>query len=374
MPLLGTGTRILLFHKWRFTVAGCAIAVAVTIMFTEMGFFFGILDSQTNITGLVNGDLVVMHRTRTHLNKWNSLERIRLQQIQALPGVKEVLPIYKGGISLTNPTTGKTTRIIGFAFPPDSMPLKLGQTETAIRQLKQSHTVLFDRESRAIYGNIKAGQQIELDGIQYSVGGFISMGPNIINDGAVVMSDGNWFRDRRSNKPVMGIIRLKNKSHINQVKEKIHQLFNRELLVFTPDDLRQRELHFTIKAAPIGIIFGIGMLAGLIIGISICYQVLFTTISDNTRQYATLKAMGFSNFYLLKIILEQALLLSFFGFFIGFIITSQIYDVIGTQTALIMQLTSARSIFILLLTSLMCVLAGLLAMRKVIRMEPAELF
>jgi len=372
--LLGTGTRILLHHKLRFTVAGSAIAVAVTIMFAEMGFFFGILDSQTNITGLVNGDLVVMHRNRTHLNKWNSLDRIRLQQIQALSGVKEVLPIYKGGIAFTNPDTGKTTRIIGFAFKPDAMPFKLGQSEFAVRQLKQSHTVLFDRESRAIYGDIKSGQQIELDGIQYRVGGFISMGPNIVNDGAVIMSDGNWFRDRRSNKPVMGIVRLADNPNVEHIKQNIKKIFNGELLVFTPDDLRQRELHYTIKAAPIGIIFGVGMLAGLVIGISICYQVLFTTISDNTRQYATLKAMGFSNFYLTKIILEQALLLSLFGFGLGILISSQLYGIIGSQTALIMQLTSPRSIFILLLTCCMCIFAGLLAMRKVTKMEPAELF
>lgn len=374
MSFFGIGTRILLHHKWRFTVAGSAIAVAVTIMFAEMGFFFGILDSQSNMTGLVNGDLVVMHRTRTHLNKWNTLQRIRLQQIEALPSVKEVLPIYKGGIAFTNPETGKTSRIIGFAFPPDSMPLKLGQSDFAIRQLKQSHTVLFDRESRAIYGNISAGQKVKLDGIQYRVGGFISMGPNIINDGAVIMSDGNWFRDRRSNNPIMGVIRLHNKSNITQVKNDIHRLFNGELLVFTPDGLRQRELDYTVKAAPIGIIFGVGMLAGLVIGISICYQVLFTTISDNTKQYATLKAIGFSNIYLLRIILEQALILSFFGFGIGLILAAQLYDIIGTQTALIMQLTSARSLFILLLTSLMCIFAGMLAMRKVIKMEPAELF
>ncbi|HFE38769.1 MAG TPA: FtsX-like permease family protein [Gammaproteobacteria bacterium] len=374
MSILGVGSRVLLFHKWRFTVAGCAIAVAVTIMFTEMGFFFGILDSQTNIAGQINGDLVVMHRTRTHLNKWNTLRRIRLQQIEAIPGVKDVLPIYKGGLAFTNPETGKTSRIIGFAFPPDSRPLNLGQTDAAIRLLKQSHTVLFDRESRAIYGNVKTGQQIELDGVKYRIGGFISMGPNIINDGAVIMSDGNWFRDRHNNKPIMGIIRLHDKSRVQQVKAKIQTLFGSDLQVFTPADLRERELHFTVKAAPIGMIFGIGMLAGLVIGISICYQVLFTTISDNTRQYATLKAIGFSNFSLLIIILEQALLLSFFGFSIGLAITAQLYELISQQTALIMQLTLLRSLFILLLTTLMCILAGLLAMRKVIKMEPAELF
>ncbi len=374
MALLGIGTRILIFHKIRFISAACAISVAVAIMFAEMGFFFGILDSQTNIAGQINGDLIVMHQTRTHLNKWNTLDRIRLQQISALPEVKEVLPIYKSGIAFNNPQTGKTTRIIGYAFAPDSMALDLGQTAAAIQQLKQSHTVLFDRESRSIYGDIKAGQQIELDGIQYRVGGFISMGPNIINDGAIIMSDGNWRRDQRSSKPIMGVIRLNDKSDIEQTKQKIRAIFDQELQVFTPNNLREREFYFTVKAAPIGIIFGIGMLAGLVVGISICYQVLFTTINDNTRQYATLKALGFANIHLLGIILEQALVLSFFGFSIGLFITMQLYEILSLQTALIMQLTSFRSLFVLFLTSLMCVLAGLLAMRKVIKMEPAELF
>jgi len=370
----GVGAKLLVFQKMRFLMAASAISVAVIIMYAELGFFYGVLDSQTNITELVRGQLVVMHKTRTHLNKWNTLSRISLQQIEALPQVKEVIPIYKGGIQFTNLETNKTSRIIGYAFRPDALPLKLGNAELIARQLKQPHTVMFDSRSRAIYGDIKVNQKIELDGKIFRVGGFVKLGPNLVNDGTVILSDGDWLKGNYNKNPIMGVVRLKQGSNVNVVKNKIEALLLAEAVVFTPGGLKEREVFFTIRAAPIGIIFGIGLLAGIVTGISICYQVLYNTISDNTKQFATLKAMGFSNIYLLLLILEQAILLSVFGFIIGLALSFVLYDIISTQTALIIQFTWLRSLFIFSLTTGMCIVAGFLAVRRITRMQPAELF
>ena len=60
--------------------------------------------------------------------------------------------------------------------------------------------------------------------------------------------------------------------------------------------------------APIGAIF-IGLLVSLFIGTVICYQILYNEITDNLSQYATLKAMGFDDLFVL-IILEEASVLS----------------------------------------------------------------
>lgn len=378
MPLLGDssniGVRILLHNKRRFIVSAMGIAVAVVIMFLEAGFFFGVLDSQANLATLIRGDLVVLHRFRTHLNKWHGLEKIRLHQIHAIDGVAAVLPIYKATMRLKNPDTDRSKRIVVYAFRPNDHPLAIGNLDEISAQLRLSRTILFDRRSRKIYGDLKVGQELTLDRRIFRIGGFVDIGPNIVNDGAVVMSEGNWRELEPNDKPIMGVIRLKPGADIAQVQQRIIQMQPEDVSVLTPAALREREVTFTAKAAPIGIIFGIGLLAGLVIGTITCYQVLFNEIADQTQQFAMLKAIGFSNRFVGRIILTQALVLSIVGFFMALAVSAAIYDYVADEAALIMQHSWPRVLSLMALTVTMCIGAGFIAMRRTAFKDPAEMF
>ena len=52
---------------------------------------------------------------------------------------------------------------------------------------------------------------------------------------------------------------------------------------------------------------------GFIVGMVICYQVLFADISDRLAEFATLKAMGYSDRRLFRIVVEQAVYLALLG-------------------------------------------------------------
>ncbi len=370
----GIGIRMLWHNKPRFAASALGIAVAAVIMFVEAGFFFGVLDSQSRMAKLIRGDLVVLHRTRTHLDNWSRFQRIRIHQISVIAGVGSVVPVYKGTMGLRNPTTKQLKRIVVYAFPPETHPLAIGDRQEIARQLKIGRTVLFDRSSRRIYGDFEVGQDISLGNEPYRIGGFVEIGPNIVNDGAVVMSEGEWLRHKGRGDPIMGIVRLRPGADPRQVSERIQAISPGDLVVLTPEELRRREEVFITDVAPIGVIFGIGLLAGLVIGGVTCYQVLFNEIADQIEQFAMLKAMGFSNGFLGRTILEQALLLSLVGFAIALAISYATYVYIAEETALVMLHTWPRVLVIMVLTVGMCVVAGALAMRRAAVANPAELF
>ena len=117
------GLSMLLHDKKRLLLSSGGIAFAVIIMFLQLGFFNGINDSQANIARLINADLVMLHKNRTHLNKWNAFDPVKLSQVVALPEVADGIPIYKDGAGLKNPQTDQVKRIIIYAFPPESRPL-----------------------------------------------------------------------------------------------------------------------------------------------------------------------------------------------------------------------------------------------------------
>jgi putative ABC transport system permease protein len=233
---------------------------------------------------------------------------------------------------------------------------------------------LYDRLSRPIFGPIRRGHDIELDGLRYRVAGFVSLGPDVVNDGAVVMSEGDWLSRHPSDQPIMGAIRLKPGIAVAAAQARILAALPKDITVMTPDQVRDREFAFTLRAAPIGILFGIGMLAGLVIGAITCYQILFNEIVDRLAQYATLRAMGFSDRFFRRVILEQAVLLSLGGFAAGAVLAWIAFVYLTHVTSLAVGLDAVSLLFILVLTVGMTVMAGWFALKPVSRADPASLY
>lgn len=371
---MSIGYRILIHDRRRLAGSALGIGMAVIILFVEMGFFFGVIDSQTNVAKLVAGDLVVLHPSRTNLNKWTSFPRQRLAQIAAFPEVEAAIPYYKATVGLLNADTNQVRRIVAIAFPPETPPIKLGLSPEVVARLKRPDSVIFDRRSRHIYGTPRVDHEVWVDEKPFLVVGIADIGPTIIHDGALVMSESSFLVLKPRDEPVMGVLRLRRGADPDEVRDQIARANLDDVIVLTPEALLDREVEFTVTAAPIGLLFGFGVLAGLIVGTMVCYQILFNEITDHVSQFATLRAMGYSDGFLRRIILEQAGLLSFAGFVVGIAAAAGIYYYIQHETALIMRITPARGAFGLLLTTAMCVAGGLLAMRRVTVADPADLY
>lgn len=368
---------MLLHQRRRLIVSLMAVMFAVVIMFMQLGFFNGLNDSQAMVPPLFNADLVLMDHRREHMNRWNDLPANRLAQAAALPEVAAVVPVYNGTLAFQQGAAGQRRRIFVLAFPPDAQALRLPELETLAPRLRERGTVLFDRKSRPIYGPVEPGRRIELEGRPYTVAGLFAMGPNFSNDGAVLMGEGTWLEAigaRTGDWPAWGLVRLRPGADVAAVQARLRATLPPDTIVLSPEQMRRREVDYTIRAVPIGAIFGIGLVIGFIIGTIICYQILFNEITDHMPQYATLKAMGFSDGFLRRVVLQQALLLSVIGFVPGLLGGFALYALLYEATSIVMFQTLGRAAFIFLLTVLMCVGAGLIAVRKVLRSDPAEVF
>jgi putative ABC transport system permease protein len=113
---------------------------------------------------------------------------------------------------------------------------------------------------------------------------------------------------------------------------------------------------------------------GFIVGLMISYQILYTELSDQRSQYATLKAMGYENDYLVRMVLLQAAFYGVVGFLPAWILGLILFYVIGEMALLPMRLGAGVAIGTLALTVGMCVISGVLAVRRVLDADPAEVF
>jgi putative ABC transport system permease protein len=142
----------------------------------------------------------------------------------------------------------------------------------------------------------------------------------------------------------------------------------------TKAELVDQEIAYNAKVSPVGPIFAIGTIIGLAVGMMISYQILFSELSDQRSQYATLKAMGYRNRYLVKVVLQQAVFYALIGYgpawILGFLALRGIGEIVLLPVGISFALTMAT----LAMTVVMCTLSALIAVRRVISADPAELF
>ena len=211
----------------------------------------------------------------------------------------------------------------------------------------------------------------------------MDLGSDFGADGTLIMSEESFAKllrrpyfpgDPRAEVEI-GLVRLDAAADRRAVQSNIRSAFSEgDLEVLTIDELMERERRFWLESTPIGFVFGLGMGLSFIIGMVICYQILSSDVADHLAEYATLKASGYPNYYLSKVVFQQALLMAATGFLPGVAISWVIYRYLSYLTALPMWMTPGRVAFILGLTVLMCAGSGLLALRKAQDLDPAEVF
>jgi putative ABC transport system permease protein len=135
-----------------------------------------------------------------------------------------------------------------------------------------------------------------------------------------------------------------------------------------------RDQAFQTTQRPVGLVFGFGVVIGILVGIIIVYQVLSTDVAEHLKEYATFKAIGYSQRFFLGIVFEEALILAILGFVPGFLVSFLLYTVVAAVTGLPLAMTVARAVFVLVGTLGMCALSGAIATRKLARANPADLF
>jgi putative ABC transport system permease protein len=144
--------------------------------------------------------------------------------------------------------------------------------------------------------------------------------------------------------------------------------------VLPHDSFVEKEANYWGQHTGVGYIFSLGVFMGLVVGAVIVYQILYTDVNDHIAEYATLKAMGYSNAYLASVVLKESLLLSILGFVPGLGIAQALYTATQRATLLPMEMTPQRIVAVLILTIVMCGGSALLAIRKLQQAHPADIF
>jgi putative ABC transport system permease protein len=370
-------------ERGRLMVAIAGIAFADVLMFMQLGFQSALYDSNTKLSRSLDADIVLVSPQARNTQNLSTFSRRRLYQSKDIAGVDSAEAFYSNIITWKNPDSRKETSVQAIAFNPEKPALTLPEINQQLDKIKIPDRVLFDRKSRGDYTKaiaiVEQGKpvQTEVDRRNVLITGLFSLGASFGADGILVVSDQtflHFFPKRDVASISLGLVKVKSGYDPKQVATELKSYLPNDVRVLTHAEYIEFEESFWKTESPIGFIFGLGTAMAFVVGVVIVYQVLSTDVNSHIKEYATFKAMGYRNQYLLAIVFEEAIILAFLGFIPGVIIPIGLYSLAAGATALPIAMTTARATTVFILTVAMCILSGAIATRRLQSADPADMF
>ena len=368
--------------KVRLLVAVIGVTFAVVLMLMQLGFRSALYNSAVRLHSHLDGELFLISPQSAYLVTMKSFSRRRLYQALGEPGVAAVSSVYVQLPLWKNPDTGSTRSIFVVGFDPDESVLDLPDVKRNAEKLKTPDTVLFDSAARPEFGpiadQILGGRTVaaEVNNRRVTVAGLFELGTSFGIDGTLITSDLNFRRIHHRDEGAIdiGVLKLAPGADVETVRARLASVLPNDVQVLSIRQFMEREIEYWATVTPIGFVFAFGALMGFVVGTIIVYQVLFADVADHLAEYATLKAMGYADGYIARVVLFESVILSLAGFVPGVLITLRLYRITENATHLPMRMTTEMALVVLALTVVMCGISGLIAVRKVRSADPEDIF
>ena len=373
--------RNLASNKSRLLRSAGGIGFAVLLMLMQLGFEQAFFESALVVIRGLDADIVLQSAHKYQFATRDPFPRADLDKARNVPGVASARPLYADWFSFfwKNPSDGKIFLVRAFGFDPDAPVFSFADVNAARDKLKEPSSVLVDRRARRFLGMDSGATEAELNGAKVKIVGDFALGPDFQSDGTVVMSDHTFTSLLRGpagdpSAVDVGVVRVRPGDDPAVVQQSLRKALPDTITVFTKPELIEFERKFQAAVSSAGPIFAMGTIVGFVVGMLISYQVTYTDLSDQLPQYATLKAMGYRTGYLLRVVFEQAAFNALAGWIPALLLSILLYYLIGRLALLPLHMTAYVALVSLGLTLGMCLVSAAIAVSRVIKADPAEVF
>lgn len=370
-------------ERKRFFVAIAGITFAVAMMLFQMGLQNALFKQVVGPLTLLDGDVVLVGYHYEYFGVGRGFPIVRLHQSKAVKEVVSAEPIKLGCASFKNVDDGRERDIFLIAFDPTKKTFLSSDIRKSATALRGRGNVAFDSLSRQQYGDVvkafgkSPNVKTEISGSRVSIKNLVEIGATFAADGNVLMSIDTlldiW---KHANADVIdvGVLKLKKGADAQKVVDKLRKILPPDVKVMTKAQYIQNEKDYWAVRTPIGFVIGASMAVAIFVGAVIVYQILYTDVSDHIPEYATLKAIGFSDGFFVWTIVQESIILSVMGFVPGALLAAVLYKLTRDIGNMPTQMSATSLVVVFALTVSMCVVAGLLATRKLRNANPADIF
>jgi putative ABC transport system permease protein len=375
----------LVHHRVHTGIGVAGVGFAVMLVFMQLGFLGCVEATATRIYGVLDFDLLIRSAKYLHFANPRTFPRSRLYQAAGFPPVREVVPLYVEINSWRHPVDGTRRGILTIGMWPHDGVFTIAEIQQEAGKLTNQECLLIDRHSRTEFGprngrrfsNQDIGTITEVADKRVRIVGHFALGTGLGADGAVLVNPECFCRllpGRELSDVSLGLVRLRDGVDAEAVATHLRNVLPTDVTILTRAAVIRAELKRWVRETSIGLIFTLGVIVSLVVGMAIVYQVLSADIVRHMRQYATLKAMGYSGGFLAWIVIKQSQAFAILGFVLGIVLAGVFYRFTSFYAQVPIVMDNGQVGRVLILTLGMCALSGLVALRKLTSADPADLF
>lgn len=376
----------LLHNKVKTGVAIAGVVFAIVLMFMQLGFLEAVKASATLVYDELAFDICIRSNDYLNLADARSFPRQRLSQAASIDGVSQLAPLTVAVGAWRNPQNGLRLAALCIGAPQSPAVFRSPAIQGPVDQLlRHPDAFLVDNKTRwefgprdgKRFGNADLGARVEINDAAFQIVGEYSCGTGLATGGAVIMEESALQQINPAmgaNHASLGLIRVAANADVEAVAAELRRALPGDVDVLTRPEVIRSEVAYWVYDTNYGLIFQMGVAVSLIVGVAIVYQVLVSDVASLLPEYATLKAIGYGNRYLTRVILEQSLAMAVLGFLFGCVISMGLYALTAAGAQIPVQMTWTNLAVVFLLSIIMCAGSGLGAVRKAFQAEPADLF
>ncbi len=365
-----------LFHdRIRLIVTLVGILFSIVLVAVQLGLYLGAKRMIVDMIDNAKGDIWITAFGAKSFEEGGVILTPRERHAAlATPGVKAVVPLVVSFAEWRKPGGGSTNSVLVGTDPEDGGLKPWGVVEGEAASMAAPDAVLVDRSYLTDLGitGMGATAQIEQGRVRVRA---LTDGIRSFTQAPYVFTTANRARALlgipRENSTFF-LVQLQPRANIEAVRADLKsRLSGTEVL--TKTEFRNRSLDQWLFSTGAGVALIGGAILGLIVGIVIVAQTLYSSTKDHLNEFATLRALGSSSGYIIKVILAQAAFSAILGYILGMSI-AMVVVAFSVQTALPILMTPALAVFLFAITFGMCAISAVSAIVKVTKIDPAMVF
>jgi putative ABC transport system permease protein len=369
-------------NRTRFAAALAGVAFANVLVFVQLGIMNSMGAATLRPYDFFQADIMISAGDASTLTDGGNVARQWLLQALGDPDVAAGMGLFIANVPWDRGE--KDISLTTFGVDPIKTEFVSKDIASDLNLLQVRDAAILDRLARGLAKDEAASIRpqtplsFETQGRTITAYATFSGGGGFGGDGYMLVSDQTFlslFPTRSSSAPDHILLSLRPGAETDTVIARLKTLISDpSLRIRSYQDAAQEDLRYQQTKRPTGIIFGFGVLIGVLVGIVIVYQVLSTDVADHLREYATFKAMGYGPRFFLGIVFEEALVLGIMGFIPGLVVGTTILTLMGKITTLPLGMTPSMAMTVFLGTIVFSALSGAIATRRLDAADPADLF
>lgn len=368
--------------RTRLYSALAGVSFANVLVFVQLGIAGSMTTATQQPYEFFNADIMISAEDANSLSEGGNVARQWLFQALADPQVTAGMPLYVSNLTWERPE--RQIVLQTFGVDPNTREFLGPSLAHKLSPLTLLNAAIIDRKTRSLDPDEAAlirphsPTTFEVSGKTITLYDTFSGGGGFSTDGFMFVSDQtflNLFPKRSSGAPDHILLHVARGADVGVVVARLRgAITDKTLRIRSYDAARAEDLRYQNTQRPTGLIFGFGVVIGILVGIVIVYQVLSTDVAAHLREYATFKAMGYGQGFFLGIVFEEAMILALLGFVPGVIVATFLLTMLNTMTGLPIQMTAYTAVMVFFGTLAACSISGAIATRRLIGADPADLF